>query len=70
MVVTGSNGSINIIDKTGDCDGDNTVSIAEVQSAINMYLGIKAVAGCVDVNFDHVVSIAEVQKAINSYLGL
>lgn len=54
----------------GDCDNNNTVSIAEVQSAINMFLGIKPVAGCVDINSDGAVAINEVQKTINSFLGI
>jgi uncharacterized repeat protein (TIGR02543 family) len=56
--------------KAGDCDNSGTVTIAEVQSAINMFLGLKSVAACVDTNGDTAVSIAEVQKTINSFLGL
>jgi hypothetical protein len=69
VIINGSNGTITIITKAGDCDGDNMVSIAEVQSAINMYLGLKAVAACVDVNSNGKVTIDEVQKVINCYLG-
>jgi RHS repeat-associated protein len=58
------------ITKAGDCDANGTVTIAEVQSAINMFLGLKTVALCVDTNGDTTVSIAEVQKTINSFLGL
>jgi photosystem II stability/assembly factor-like uncharacterized protein len=56
--------------KLGDCNNDNTVTIAEVQSAINMFLGLKAPATCVDLDNSSGVSIAEVQKVINSFLGL
>ncbi|HBA89304.1 MAG TPA: hypothetical protein DCZ75_15350 [Geobacter sp.] len=56
--------------KTGDCDGSGSVTIAEVQSAINMYLGIKPVEQCVDQDNSGAASIAEVQKTINSFLGL
>lgn len=56
--------------KTGDCDSNGSVSIAEVQSAINMYLGMKAVEQCVDQDNSGTTSIAEVQRAINSFLGL
>ena len=56
--------------KPGDCNYDGTVTIAEVQSAINMFLGLKTVAACVDFSGDNAVSIAEVQKTINSFLGL
>jgi len=54
----------------GDCDASGTVSIDEVQSAINMYLGLKAVSACVDFDNSNSVSIDEVQKVINGYLGL
>jgi len=70
LTVSGSNGVVTVITKAGDCDGDGSVSISEVQSAINMYLGLKAVASCVDVNGDNSVGISEVQKTINSFLGL
>ncbi|MDD2856647.1 MAG: carboxypeptidase regulatory-like domain-containing protein, partial [Desulfuromonadaceae bacterium] len=54
----------------GDCDGDEKVTIAEVQSAINMFLGLKTAEACVDTDGLNGVSIAEVQKTINSFLGL
>ena len=57
-------------DATGDCDSNGTVSISEVQSAINMFLGLKTSADCVDENKNGSVSIDEVQKTINSFLGL
>ena len=56
--------------KAGDCDANGTVTIAEVQSAINMFLGLKTVDVCVDLDNSSSVSIAEVQKVINSFLGL
>ncbi|MEI6206152.1 MAG: hypothetical protein WCP20_05170 [Desulfuromonadales bacterium] len=55
--------------KSGDCDGNGSVTIDEVQSAINMYLGLKTPAACVDINGDG-VTIDEVQKVINGYLEL
>jgi len=54
----------------GDCDASGSVSIDEVQSTINMYLGLKAVSACVDSDNSNSVSIDEVQKVINGYLGL
>jgi uncharacterized protein YjdB len=54
----------------GDCNNDGIVTIDEVQSAINMFLGIKQVASCVDVDGNGSVGISEVQKVINSFLGL
>ena len=59
-----------VISKPGDCDNSGTVTIAEVQSAINMFLGLKTVEVCVDIDSSGSVSIAEVQKVINSFLGL
>jgi photosystem II stability/assembly factor-like uncharacterized protein len=56
--------------KPGDCDGNGTVTIAEVQSAINMFLGLKPVQLCVDLDNSGVVTISEVQKVIDSFLGL
>ena len=55
--------------KPGDCDGNGQITIDEVQGAINMYLGLKTPAVCVDVNSNG-VTIDEVQKVINGYLGL
>ena len=55
--------------KPGDCDNSGTITIDEVQGAINMYLGLKTPAACVDLN-NNGVSIDEVQKVINGYLGL
>ena len=56
--------------KAGDCDHSGAVSIAEVQAAINMYLGLMPATACVDSDNSGGVSIAEVQKVINGYLGL
>ncbi len=61
---------LNVSSKAGDCDANGSVTIAEVQSAINMFLGLKAVEVCVDQDSSSGVSIAEVQKVINSFLGL
>jgi hypothetical protein len=58
------------ITKPGDCDNNGTVTIAEVQSGINMFLGLKPADACVDQDGVGGVSIAEVQKVINSFLGL
>lgn len=56
--------------KPGDCDSNGSVTIAEVQSAINMFLGLNGVQACVDTDRSNAVSIAEVQKVINGFLGL
>ncbi|MBI5483048.1 MAG: hypothetical protein HY888_01135 [Deltaproteobacteria bacterium] len=56
--------------KYGDCDNNGITDIAEVQSAINMFLGLKTAQACVDRDGTTGVSIAEVQKVINSFLGL
>ena len=71
VTVIGSHGTVNIISGiAGDCDGDGNVSIAELQSAINMFLGLNTIESCVDVNENGRVSIAEIQKVINNHLGL
>ena len=62
--------ALGVIPLIGDCDHNGTVTIAEVQSAINMFLGLKTAAACVDQDVSGGVSIAEVQKTINSFLGL
>lgn len=54
----------------GDCDFNGIVTIAEVQGAINMFLRLKGVEECVDIDKSGNVSISEVQKAINRFLGL
>jgi hypothetical protein len=69
IAITGSPTVITLY-KAGDCNKNNTVDIAEVQSSINMFLGLKAVDACVDVNDDKTVGIDEVQKTINAFLGL
>jgi RHS repeat-associated protein len=56
--------------KAGDCDFNGIVTIAEVQSAINMFLGLKTAESCVNIDNTGGVTIAEVQKVINSFLGL
>jgi M6 family metalloprotease-like protein len=56
--------------KPGDCDGNGTISIGEVQKAINMFLGLTPPACGADCNGDGTVSIGEVQKVINGFLGL
>jgi PKD repeat protein len=56
--------------KLGDCDGNGSVSIGEVQKAINMFLGTQAVGCGVDCNSSGTVSIGEVQKVINGFLGV
>jgi len=56
--------------KPGDCNGDGTVTISEVQSAINMLLGLESAASCVDLDGNGVVSLSEVQQVINAFLGV
>lgn len=54
----------------GDCNLDGTVSIGEVQRAINTLLGLLPPDCGVDADGDGTVSIGEVQRVINAYLGL
>lgn len=53
-----------------DCIRTGAVTISDVQSAINMFLGLNAVTACVDTNDNKQVSITEVQNVINAFLGL
>ncbi|MBI5483335.1 MAG: hypothetical protein HY888_02600, partial [Deltaproteobacteria bacterium] len=69
VFASSTGGVIQVFTKPGDCDGNGSVNIAEVQSAISMFLGLKPSERCVDIDRNGLVSIAEVQKAINSFLG-
>jgi len=64
-------GAVEVLEplKPGDCDGGGTITIGEVQGAVNMFLGTAAPACGVDCNGDGTVSIGEVQKVINGFLG-
>jgi len=53
----------------GDCNGDEVVSIGEVQQAINMFLQLQLHACGVDTNLDGSCSIGEIQVVINHFLG-
>jgi PKD repeat protein len=55
--------------KSGDCDGDGTVSLAELQQVVSNQLGT-ASTGCGDCDGGGQVSITEIQKAVNCQLGL
>jgi len=80
VVANGLAGSITVLAQAGavggsvigDCDGDGTVSIFEVQSTINVFLGIQSLIQCpaADATGDGVVDVTELQNAINNHLGL
>ena len=53
----------------GDCNGSGLVEIAEVQGAVNMYLGVLAPQGCVNQAKNGQVSIVELQRVLNSFLS-
>ena len=57
-------------DKPGDFDGNGTVTISEMQNAINMFLGLKDVSSYADLDKDGIVSISEVKTTMDSFLGL
>ncbi len=62
---------------TGDCDGNGTVSLAEVQTCINKFLGnqicnpANSVANCAiaDANNNNAVSLGEMQQCVMSFTG-
>ncbi len=66
----GATFTVKTFNKAGDCDNSGEVTIAEVQSSINMFLGLKSAEVCVNTDNSSDVLIAEVQKVINSFLGL
>lgn len=67
------NGSITISGaagrKSGDCNGDGTVSLAELQQVASNQLGITS-TGCGDCDGSGQISITELQKTVNCQLGL
>lgn len=54
--------------KAGDCDGNGTVSITELQQVVNNQLGVSN-TGCGDCDGNSQVSITELQKTVNCQLG-
>jgi len=67
--IEGSSGTVTIgTCCVGDCNGDDEVSISEVQAAINQFLGTHSVQPCNDENGDGTVSISELQTVINNFL--
>jgi hypothetical protein len=58
--------------KAGDCNGDGAVTIAELQSAVAMSLGVvkPPYPACVDSNGNNLVSSSEVQAVVTAFLGL
>ena len=53
----------------GDCNGSGIVSIGEVQTAINMYLGVSTTTACMNVGGTGTVSISDLQKVVSAFLG-
>ena len=65
----GASGVLTITAPPGDCDANGSVTVAEVQAAIDMYLGLGTPAACVDLDGDHAVDIAELQQVVNAFLA-
>jgi len=53
---------------SGDCNDDGSVSISEVQAAVNQFLGINEVQSCNDEDGNGQISISELQKVVNNFL--
>jgi len=53
----------------GDCDSNGTVTIAEVQKAVNMNLDPGLADICVDLDEDGTVTQSEVQLVVDAFLG-
>jgi hypothetical protein len=58
--------------RVGDCNGNGTVSIAEVQTVVNIFGGSQSLASCpaADANGDGSVGIVEIQMTVINHLGL
>jgi len=56
----------------GDCNGNGTVAVTELQSVVNIFIGSQALATCpaADANGDDSVGIVEIQIAVINLLGL
>jgi hypothetical protein len=75
--VTSVAGEVIVTTCTGDCNGNDVVSIGEVVKCVNHFLGepfcnaTNASLGCTvaDANLDGVVSIGEVVQCINRFLN-
>ncbi len=73
----GKGGTLYVSTCSGDCDGNNTVSISEVQRCVNSFLGASlcapqaGAANCpmADANNNGQVSISEIQQCVNRLLG-
>jgi hypothetical protein len=69
--VDGADGSVEVLAcMAGDCNCDESVHIAEVQTVINMFLGMPDVTSCCDVDGNSICSLDEVIKTINNHLGI
>lgn len=66
--MTGTCGSVAIGRIAGDCNGDGTVSITELQQVVNNQLGVSD-TGCGDCDGNGTVSITELQKVVNCQIG-
>lgn len=55
----------------GDCNGNDEVTLGEVQTAFNIFLGTAAPGACTDAdtNNNNEVSLGEVQMSFNGFLG-
>src|SRR5215471_11890411 len=55
----------------GDCNGDGSVVVSEIITAVNIALGAVDVSACraVDLNNDNMVSVNEIISAVGSVLN-
>jgi len=68
-ILEGSTNSMNVqMTLLGDANNTGTVTINEVQSAINQYLGAAPVQPCCDRDGNGSVTIAEVQTIMNNHM--
>ena len=53
----------------GDCDADGAVTAFELQNSIDMFLGLKPVQRCVDLDNSGGVDAGELQKVVVGFPG-
>lgn len=65
-------GTVTVSGLAGDCDGNNSVTITEVQKVVSLLLGRTVPGGCAgaDCNANGQVSAFELQCAVNNFLGI
>lgn len=75
--VQGAGASIRVTSCVGDCDGDETVTIGEVQRCVAAFLGaplcsaatLSSSCPAADANLNGAISVGEVSQCVNHFVG-